>query len=131
MTSQPLAHSPRYLTDPDQWLLCLSHAQPERLVVFVHGFYGGPLGTWQRFPEGPPPWWHTSDLLFVGYDSHRDNITGTAARLRRQLPRFYPDLPDELLEIGGVRLRAPRTEPYPELYVVGHSLGGVIVRRAL
>ena len=81
--------------------------------------------------ESARPWWHASDLLFVGYDSRRDNITGTAARLRRYLPGFYPKLPEQLEEIDGVRVRAARGVLYRELFLVGHSLGGVVVRRAL
>jgi len=129
--AQELTHSPRYLSDPVGWVLYLSHLAPQRLVVFVHGFYGGPLRTWQRFPDSQRAWWHSSDLLFVGYDSRRDNITGTAARLRRHLPRFYPELPDEHLRAGGVRVRATATNRYGELLLVGHSLGGVVLRRAL
>ncbi len=40
-------HSSRRLTHPEGWVLYLSRAQPERLVVFVHGFRGGALDTWQ------------------------------------------------------------------------------------
>ena len=126
-----MTHSPRWLHDPARWVLYLSHVPPERLVVFVHGFYGGPVGTWQRFPEGSSAWWQSSDLLFVGYDSIWDNITGTAARLLRALPRFYPELPAKLQEIDGVCVRKASGRPYRELFPVGHSLGGVVVRRAL
>ena len=89
------------------------------------------MDTWQRFPESARPWWNSSDLLFVGFDSLRDNITGTAARLRRHLPAFYPSIPDTLLQVGSARVRAPRAEGYRELFLVGHSLGGVVLRRAL
>jgi pimeloyl-ACP methyl ester carboxylesterase len=48
------------------------------------------------------------------------------------MPSFYPTLPDALLEAGGVRLpeREENTQ-YEELILVGHSLGGVVIRRAL
>jgi hypothetical protein len=129
----PLAHSPRHLSDPEGWVLYLSHSQPERLVVFVHGFWGGVLKTWQHFPEGglTRGWWRASDMLFVGYPSGSENITGTAYRLCQQLPRFFPDLPQGLLEEGGVSPRPPSTMSYSELLLVGHSLGGVVLRRAL
>jgi alpha-beta hydrolase superfamily lysophospholipase len=126
-----LNRSPRFLDAPSGWVLYLSHSLPIRLVVFVHGFAGAALNTWQYFPETDREWWSSADLLFVGYDSRRDNITGTAARLRRELPRFYPYIRDELAEIDGVRVRPSATGEYRELVLVGHSLGGVILRRAL
>jgi alpha-beta hydrolase superfamily lysophospholipase len=70
-------------------------------------------------------------MLFVGYDSRRDGIRGPAARLRKHLPHLYPHLPDRFLVASGERLRPRAVEPYRELFLVGHSLGGVVVRAAL
>jgi hypothetical protein len=70
-------------------------------------------------------------MLFMGYPSGFENITGTAYRLRQQLPRFFPDLPQEFLEERGASVRSSTELPYSELLLVGHSLGGVVVRRAL
>lgn len=127
----PLTHSFRELLDPMGWVLYLAHQPPSRLVVFVHGFSGGTVSSWQRFPSTDRAWWSESDMLFVGYDSRIDSITGTSARLRRNLPRFFPHLPSELLESGNALVRATDDEPYRELFLVGHSLGGVILRRAV
>jgi hypothetical protein len=90
------------------------------------------MESWMDFPSSHSigAWWQQSDLLFVGYDSLRETITGVAARLRTELPRFYPHLPAHLLEAGGVPLRH-QVAPYDQLLVIGHSLGGVVVRRAL
>lgn len=131
--ADPLTHSSRRLRDPERWVLYLSHVTPKRLIVFVHGFHGGAVTTWQRFPEGgrTSDWWQASDMLFVGYPSHRDNITGTASRLRRELPGFFPRPPSELLEIYDARVRDRSESDYEELVLVGHSLGGVVLRRAL
>jgi pimeloyl-ACP methyl ester carboxylesterase len=131
--ADPLTHSARHLSDPEGWVLYLSHSQPERLVVFVHGFWGGALKTWQHFPEGglTRDWWRASDMLFVGYRSWSENITGTAYRLCQQLPRFFPQLPEDLLKERGASPRPVSGAPYSELLLVGHSLGGVVVRRAL
>jgi pimeloyl-ACP methyl ester carboxylesterase len=130
--SEVMPYVERPLNKPDGWLFYASESQPTRLVVFVHGFGGQAVDTWQQFPDGAlvREWWRLSDLLFVGYDSARDNILGVANRLRQFLPLYYPRLPSDLLNIGDVSLRDGDTE-YKELVIVGHSLGGVVIRRAL
>ena len=114
------------------WVLYLCNEQPRRLVVFVHGFRGG-VSSWQRFPDASEAgsWWAESDLLFIAYQSERENITGVSHRLRRLLPEFYPRLDPGFLTLDGAAVREPATDPYEELFLVGHSLGGVIVRRLL
>jgi pimeloyl-ACP methyl ester carboxylesterase len=126
-----LLHSPCRLSAPNGWVIYLAHQQPTRLVVFVHGFRGGAVRTWSEFDESGPTgtWWSESDLLFVSYDSVRDNITGVSARLRRELPRFFPEPADRFIETSNSAREI--TGPYQHLVLVGHSLGGLIVRRAL
>ena len=122
----------RRLSDPAPWVAVLSDSHTRRLLVFVHGFRGRSMESWTEFPTSHSigEWWRESDLLFVGYDSVRETITGVAARLRSELPRFYPNLPDELVVAGGVPLREP-SAAYEQLLLIGHSLGGLVVRRAL
>lgn len=104
--------------------------------MFVHGFRGESVGTWLDFPlidAGRPEnlWWAESDLLFIGYDSIKENIAGVANRIRRNLPRFYPSLFADVMKICDCPARSDISTPYEELYLVGHSLGGVILRRVL
>lgn len=132
--SERETHTPVPLTDPSGWVLHVSHApEVKRLVVFVHGFMGNALGTWDEFPAGGSVrgWWRQADMLFVKYESTRDNINGVANRLRRNLEFFYPQLHAEVREIDGIKPRADVDTPYEELLLVGHSLGGVILRRSL
>jgi Putative serine esterase (DUF676) len=111
--------------------LKLASQQPTRLVVFVHGFHGRAVGSWEAFPAAglTREWWHTSDMLFVGYRSHHDSIVGLANRLRTRLPDFYPTVPNKVLEERDCRLQ--ENKAYEELILVAHSLGGVVVRWAL
>ena len=105
---------------------------PSRLVVFVHGFGGEPVASWAHFALGSgSPWWDAADLLFVGYDSTRLDVLGVASALRFLIQRTFPHLAGEYLYAGGAYLRPPDAPAYSELIVVGHSLGGVVVRRAI
>jgi pimeloyl-ACP methyl ester carboxylesterase len=99
--------------------------------VFVHGFLGGVERSWRAFPTGTAKrrWWKESDLLFVRYDSARDEIAGVAFELRDRLPDFYPTLRTEYLQPATLGELVSKRE-YGELVVAGHSLGGVIVRYA-
>jgi pimeloyl-ACP methyl ester carboxylesterase len=116
---------------PPKWIAYFTDATPTRLVVFVHGFDGKPLETWLRFPDGAStrPWWRESDLLFVGYDSTNGTIKGFADNLRHEIPAFYPARRRDLLEADGAKVCEPTD--YAELVIVGHSLGGVVARRAV
>jgi pimeloyl-ACP methyl ester carboxylesterase len=131
--ARELTHSELRLLDRGNWVLFLAHQPPERLVVFVHGFRGGPVASWRQFQLGGQRsnWWRATDLLFVGYASERDTILGVSNRLRQALPDFYPYLPDELVEPSRGPAVRPTHGKYEELVLVGHSLGGVVVRRLL
>ena len=132
------SHSFVELDDPERWTFFVSHHDHpvRRLVVFVHGFRGESVGTWLDFPliDADLPenlWWAESDLLFIGYNSTKENIAGVANRIRRNLPRFYPIPFAEVMKICDCPARSDISTPYEELYLVGHSLGGVILRRVL
>ncbi|WP_373427745.1 alpha/beta fold hydrolase [Arthrobacter sp. W4I7] len=121
------------LQNPARWVLNVAHSRPVRLVVFIHGFRGRATATWNEFASSgkTDEWWRSSDMLFVGYDSRRDNISGVADRVRMNLPNFYPKPHQAAMDVGGFRPREDVESPYQELIVVGHSLGGLIARRAM
>ena len=127
-----LTHSPFRLQSPSGGVLYMSHQAPLRLVAFLHGFRGGAVRTWREFPSSgsTDAWWEQGDLLFIGFDSVRETITGVASRLRRELPRLFPNpIDDQLADLGSAVREPPG--PYEELVLVGHSLGGLILRRML
>jgi hypothetical protein len=91
--------------------------------VFLHGFGGSPVSTWNDFmgESREASWWADADMYFVGYHSLRREVAAMASYLRTWLASL-PGLPG-----------AEGWEPgnYDELVLVGHSLGGVIVRTML
>lgn len=128
-TSVPLGP----LGGPRGWWMRVAHQEPTRLVVFVHGYRGKPTpSTWGQFMfdvDERDPWWTAADMLFVGYRV-QDNPQSVAELLLRQLDKFYPFPRSELLTIFDASPRSSAGK-YDELVIVGHSLGGLIVRRAL
>lgn len=110
----------------------VSTAPAKRLIVFVHGWRGDAITTWGEFAKPPADeWWDVSDLLFVDYDSTKESVVATADRIRARLKDFYPIPHERMLMHDGIAVRAAWDEPYEELVVVGHSLGGLVARRAL
>lgn len=111
----------------------VSHGSGNRLVVFIHGFGGRATSTWDdfRFSGKFSSWWRDADMLFVGYDSTKDNITAVANRIRRNIPRFYPLPFPPAMVVGGAQAREDIGTPYEDLVILGHSLGGLIARRML
>lgn len=124
-------HTPRPLRSPQDWNFHVAPRPARRLVVFIHGFKGKPVGTWLSFPWSAlhSGWWAESDLLFVGYDSLKKSVVGVASELALQIPRFYPVPPTHLFSASSIKPRPP--SQYDELVLVGHSLGGLILRRLL
>jgi pimeloyl-ACP methyl ester carboxylesterase len=93
-------------------------------VVFLHGG-GGRQGSWGRFPQylQTEPALATWDIFNVGYPSH----------LFRAYPAWWkadPAIATLALWVASMVTRAPLSR-YRSLAFVTHSLGGLIVQRAL
>ena len=129
----PLTHSPVHLSEPEDWVFFASHSQPTRLAVFVHGFKGKNLATWGDFPYSgsSSAWVRETDMLFVGYPSTKEAVSASEYRIRKWLPKFFPAPPPTALSINGIDCRPILDNPYRELVLIGHSLGGLVLRRAL
>ena len=117
----------------------LSSANPSdvhRAIVFVHGFSGSARSTWSDFfslvdDEQTSQWWETADLYFFDYwwDSIFKRIPKNTNTFERFLEYVFPRPPQQLFEAADITLR-PALE-YKHLTLVGHSEGGLIVRKVI
>jgi pimeloyl-ACP methyl ester carboxylesterase len=107
-----------------------------RAVVFVHGWGGSAETTWYRFQElvddgadaDLRDWWSKADLYFYGYESRRFSVAEHAASFLAFLDKVFPN-PAALL--SAPPNTGDRAFGYRELYLVGHSLGGVVLREGI
>ena len=101
-----------------------SSAKNETAIVFVHGFTGDVAKTWRRIPEflQADSRLNEWDLLGFGYQSH----------LRFDLPGLWSS--DARLEEIAIMLHSRpelSREKYRRLAFVAHSMGGLVVQKAL
>lgn len=111
----------------------VSTSRARRLIVFVHGWGGGAYDSWGDFDDPPAddPWWQESDLVFVEYPSRGETVLAAADRVRHHLSAFYPRPYRGMLVLGDLAVREDTSSPYEELILVGHSMGGLVLRRVL
>jgi pimeloyl-ACP methyl ester carboxylesterase len=103
--------------------------KPERLVVFVHGFKGSPSSTWGEFPllMRTDPELAEADVIFYGYDSTKEQANNNAVRFYELLKSIIENSFDRVAGIN----RGFGIVDYSNIVLVAHSLGSIVVRRAL
>jgi len=104
-----------------------------KAAIFVHGFGGSPFGTWALFHEmvANDSWWDQVDTYFFNYDSVRNRIAASAHRLTGFVDSIFIGGSPGL--VGGSQESVIREEgdDYEDLYLVGHSEGGLVIRNAV
>jgi pimeloyl-ACP methyl ester carboxylesterase len=101
----------------------IRHEGRERAVVFLHGFTGVRDDTWDRFPGLLGAHLQGWDIFTLGY----------ATTLQPDVVGIWsadPDLPI-LATMLRTELAIPPLASYQSLALVAHSMGGLIVQRAL
>jgi pimeloyl-ACP methyl ester carboxylesterase len=107
----------------------------KRAVVFIHGFNGSARGTWTDFqslvddPGSASSWWELADLYFFHYqwDSVFQQLTNNALKIYKFIESVYPK-PGIIGRAYAYRKESFR---YEELVLVGHSEGGLILRKVI
>lgn len=104
-----------------------------KAIIFVHGFGGSPLDTWNQFPSLLPceKLCCGHDVIFYGYDSLYTASRISAAILKEFLDQLFvspllivnPTLPQSA--------RRPNSFTYSRVDLVAHSLGAIVSRQAL
>ncbi len=117
--------------DPRSKIILSKHS-PTSLVVFVHGFRGDAMETWQQFDEltiSRKAFKH-ADILFFGYDAYHSNVLASASFLFDLLDRATVS-PATLVGSHQQLLIDARKGGYARIVLVAHSLGAVVSRWAI
>lgn len=107
----------------------------ERAVVFVHGFNGSARDTWTDFlslvdDEGAGRWWELSDIFFFDYKraSVFSQLINNTLEVYRFIHSVFPQ-PFDLFKTNNPF--RDKDFQYRELFLVGHSEGGLLLRKAV
>ncbi len=123
-------------------------------IIFVHGFGGDAVGTWNEFHMMVDDidwtsYFSESDLFFFQYSSVWERIQSSTDRLLRFLDKviFQPDMSNFTVSIDALRVQddvqpelgeplntisaLPAVRQYRQVILVGHSEGGVVIRNGV
>ncbi|CAN5885225.1 hypothetical protein BH11BAC7_BH11BAC7_07190 [soil metagenome] len=105
-----------------------SFEQPENLIVFVHGFGGNAISTWNNFSSSLifDDHFKKSDIIFYGYNTFKGSANDHATQLYHFLNLAVNPLLNDVLPM---QQKLPDRN-YQRIVFVAHSLGAVLVRQA-
>lgn len=149
-----MAHAEQKISDYVGSYASLSVSQSDTAVVFVHGFWGDSVSTWRNFQtliDSSPPYAKIADrtdFYFYDFKTRKDTVNGHSSEFQKFMHKVFPLAERKLFGevhssarllnrmLRSVLSKLPPSEitfprNYTNLVLVGHSLGGVIVRRAL
>ncbi len=102
---------------------------PKNLVIFVHGFNGHPVKTWNEFPQliQQHGAFKDADVIFYGYDS----LKTQASNMKLRLFKFIEMAIDPTKMVYATLRNIPEGFQYNKVVIIAHSLGAVVARLAL
>lgn len=122
--------SPVFIRQGKNSNVYFSFEKPKNLVIFVHGFNGHATDTWNNFPKliRENNDFNQSDIIFYGYDSLKGQVNNMGLSFYRALIQFIENSPNSL---GYKREVIDYCFKYNNIIIVGHSLGALVIRKAL
>ena len=120
----------------DSYGMLAEAPEADHAVIFVHGFGGDPFKTWAHMQDliRSDDNWKGTDAFFVGYDSIREDVMLSARYVARIISQICPKPPVSLFraDVRGTNFQLrPDGTSYKSVDLVGHSLGGVVLRQAV
>ncbi len=108
---------------------------PRTAIVFVHGWGGSALATWEAFPSALRELREAADadVFFLDYPSTKTSVAVCAGEARELLLDLLRAPGKNLVNASLPDGTTPRSEGwrYARIWLVAHSMGAVVVRRAL
>ena len=108
-----------------------SRKDPDRLFIFIHGFKGDALKTWNNFPQyiGINKEFSSADIIFYGYDSLFTQVANSGLSFCEFIESFTKSnwelIPDSFAKSRKKEIR------YNDITIISHSLGALVCRQAL
>jgi len=142
-----MKHIPIILKQDRRALGLISKRPPSTAIVFIHGFWGKPRGTWADFVNliEKDEKWDDCDLFFYGHRSNK--------QVRPLADKFLPFLTELATGRESAIMTTPfiapsststtlfgtsadfwntrGTSPYKQIVLVGHSAGALIIRESV
>ncbi|HVW10189.1 MAG TPA: hypothetical protein VHC90_16495 [Bryobacteraceae bacterium] len=128
----PDHHDCASLPGDERSKVILSRHKPDTLVIFVHGFRGDALETWQQFDQLviTNPRFKNVDFIFFGYESYLSNVLAGASFLYNLLNAVEEQNRAAIASVSKPEVAGVRCE-YKRIILVAHSLGAVVCRWAI
>src|SRR2546426_454803 len=128
---------------PGSYALLSSEERKDTAIVFVHGLRGHPVITWLEFQTlidtlaDEYPWYRSCDLFFYTYSNVGTHLLDNAQRCLAFIRGIFPRPQRELFKFEELSPALSEARifllpgEYKELVLVGHSIGGLLLRAAM
>jgi hypothetical protein len=128
----PNHHDCASLPGDERSKVILSRHKPDALVIFVHGFRGDALETWQDFDQLviTNSRFKHADFVFFGYESYHSNVLAGASFLYDLLNDLERENRAAIASVTNPDIASLKCE-YKRIILVAHSLGAVVCRWAM